>query len=138
MTSPGRLASARCTATLTKSGEGRDLETVSLKVWLLEGGVTLAGMGASGSICDGSSMWRPALRPSRIRCGSQGYICLGPPLTTCSHAGNPGLWLIEASSELSARPQLELVQSSLKYFLELRQHSKSDTLEWVSLLPPCC
>lgn len=31
--------------------------------------------------------------------------------------------------------QLELVQSSLKYFLELRQHSKSDTLEWVSALP---
>lgn len=38
-----------------------------------------------------------------------------------------GIWL-----------QLELVQSSLKYFLELRQHSKSDTLEWVRDLTLAC
>jgi hypothetical protein len=43
---------------------------------------------------------------------------------------------IRASTDVIAL-QLELVQSSLKYFLELRQHSKSDTLEWVGPLPPC-
>jgi hypothetical protein len=38
---------------------------------------------------------------------------------------------MEQSADVNVLLQLELVQSSLKYFLELRQHSKSDTLEWV-------
>ena len=32
--------------------------------------------------------------------------------------------------------QLTLVQENLKYYLELRQHQKSDTLEWVRLTRP--
>ena len=36
----------------------------------------------------------------------------------------------------STCPQLELVQENLKYYLDLRQHAKSDTLEWVRV-PHC-
>jgi uncharacterized Rmd1/YagE family protein len=40
---------------------------------------------------------------------------------------------VEARFE-TIEDKLELVQSSLKYFLELRQHSKSDTLEWTIII----
>ena len=36
------------------------------------------------------------------------------------------------SLNIDTCPQLTLVQENLKYYLELRQHQKSDTLEWVS------
>lgn len=36
----------------------------------------------------------------------------------------------------SLPPQLTLVQENLKYYLELRQHQKSDTLEWVNSTRP--